>query len=100
VHLISAEKLKQVETKYPDMTATIQSFCKTIEPGVSLLDLNTFLTDYGYRPVIFYTDYMQWNPYRVNFNVLYCNLNSTWYTEGEKIYDESWYGNKTKSNSQ
>jgi mRNA interferase HigB len=31
MHLISAGKLKQVASKYPDVTKTIQAFCKTIK---------------------------------------------------------------------
>ena len=31
MHLISAGKLKQVASKYPDATKAIQAFCKTIK---------------------------------------------------------------------
>ena len=31
MHLISAGKLKQVASKYPDVTKTIKAFCQTIK---------------------------------------------------------------------
>lgn len=47
MHLISAGKLKQIASKYPDVTQIIQAFCKTIKQAnwKNLIELQQFYKD-------------------------------------------------------
>ncbi len=47
MHLISAGKLKQIASKYPDVTKNIQAFCKTIKKAQwkNLLDTQKIYRD-------------------------------------------------------